>query len=108
MALYKGEFEALANRIRGLSPQHKLSCLLSGLKDEVRLPVRMLNPPTLIAAFGLAKIQEEYLLSCKRSYKGTHEQARPSLLGASKPSLLGALPMGNKPSKIPVNKISAA
>ena len=56
VALYKGEFEALANRIRGLSPQHKLSCFLSGLKDEVRLPVRMLNPPTLIATFGLAKI----------------------------------------------------
>ena len=44
VALYMGEFEALANRIRGLSPQHKLSCFLSGLKDEVRLPVRMLNP----------------------------------------------------------------
>ena len=106
MALYKGEFEALTNRSKGLSPQHKLSCFLSGLKDEVRLPVRMLNPPTLIAAFGLAKIQEEYLLSCKRSYKGTHEQARPSLLWASKP-LLGAPPMENRPSKISVKKISA-
>ena len=108
VALYKGEFEALANQIRGLSPQHKLSCFLSGLKDEVRLPVRMLNPSTLIAAFGLAKIQEEYLLSCKRSYKGTHEPARPSLLGASKPSLLRARPMENRPSKIPVKKINAA
>ena len=28
VALYKGEFEALANRILGLSPQHKLSCFL--------------------------------------------------------------------------------
>ena len=108
VALYEGEFEALANRIRGLSPQHKLSYFLSGLKDEVRLPVRMLNPPTLIAAFGLAKIQEEYLVSCKRSYKGIHEQARPSLLGASKPSLLGAPPMENRSSKILVKKISAA
>ena len=108
MALYKGEFEALANRIRGLSPQNKLSCFLSGLKDEVRLPVRMSNPFTLIAAFGLAKIQEEYLMSCKRSYKGTHEQVRPSLLGAPKPSLLGAPPMDSWPSKIPVKRISAA
>ena len=108
VALYKGEFEALANRIRGLSPQHKLSCFLSGLKDEVRLPVRMLNPLTLIAAFGLAKIQEEYLLSCKRSYKGTHEPIRPSLQGAPKPSLLGAPPMDNRPSRIPIKRISAA
>ena len=56
VALYKGEFEALANQIKGLSPKHKLSYFLSGLKDEVRLPIRMLNPPSLIAAFGLAKI----------------------------------------------------
>ena len=108
VALYKGEFEALANHIRGLSPQHKLSYFLSGLKDEVRLPMRMLNPPTLIAAFGLAKIQEVYLLSCKRSYKGTHEQARPPLLGVPKPSLLGAPPMENRSTKILVKKISAA
>ena len=59
MALYKGEFKVLANRIKGWSPQHKLSYFLSGLKDRVRLPMRTLNPSTLIAAFGLAKIQEE-------------------------------------------------
>ena len=67
VAAYKGEFEALSNRIRDLSPQHKLSCFLSGLKDEVRLPVRMLNPPTLNEAFGLAKIQEKYLMGCKKA-----------------------------------------
>nr|XP_023903579.1 uncharacterized protein LOC112015403 [Quercus suber] len=108
VASYKGEFEALANRIKGLSPQHKLRCFLSALKDEVRLPVRMLNPPSLIAAFGLAKIQEEYLLGCKRCYKGTHDQARPSLLGVPRPSLLGAAPVENRTTKIPVKKITAA
>ena len=70
----------------------------------MRLPVRMLNPPTLIAAFGLAKIQEEYLLGCKRSYKGTQDQARPSLLGV--PRL--AAPVDNRTTKIPVKKIIAA
>ena len=108
VALYKGEFKALANQIKGLSPQHKLSYFLSGLKNEVRLPVRMLNPPSLIAAFGLAKIQKEYLLGCKRSYKGTHDQTRPSLLGVPRPSLLGAAPIENKTTKIPVKKITAA
>ena len=33
VALYNEEVEVLANRIKGLSPQHKLSCFLSGLKD---------------------------------------------------------------------------
>ena len=83
-----------------MSPQHKLRSFLSGLKDEVRLPVRMLNPSSLTVAFGLAKIQEEYLLGCKRSYKGTHDQARPSLLGAAL--------IENKTTKIPVKKITAA
>ena len=91
-----------------MSPQHKLRSFLSGLKDEVRLPVRMLNPSSLTAAFELAKIQEEYLLGCKRSYKGRHDQARPSLLGVPKPSLLGAALIENKTTKIPVKKITAA
>ena len=40
----------------GLSESHKLSCFLSGLKDEIRLLVRMLMPKYLSEAFGLAKI----------------------------------------------------
>ena len=40
VALYKAKFEAVSNRIKGLSPLHKMSCFLSGLKDEIRLPVR--------------------------------------------------------------------
>ena len=89
-----------------MSSQHKLRSFLSGLKDEVRLPVRMLNPSSFTAAFGLAKIQEEYLLGW--SYKGTHDQARPSLLGVPKPSLLGAALIENRTTKIPVKKIIAA
>ena len=64
--VYKGQFELLSNRIRGLSDGHKLSCFLSGLKDEVRLPVKMLNLKNLNEAFGLAKIQEEYMNSSHR------------------------------------------
>ena len=66
VVVYKGQFEALSNRIGGLSEGHKLSCFLSGLKDEVGLPVKMLKPKNLNEAFGLAKIQEEYLNSSCR------------------------------------------
>ena len=69
MAVYKSKFEMLSNRIRNLSESHKLSCFLSGLRDEVRLAVRMQNPRTLSAAFGLAKIQEKYLSTCKKVYR---------------------------------------
>ena len=56
MVNYKGKFENLSNRIRDLSENHKLSCFLSGLKDEVRLRVKMLNTKTLNEAFNLANI----------------------------------------------------
>ena len=56
VSLYKTRFEMLSNRIKGLFAAHKLSCFLSGLRDEIRLPVRMLNPKSLNEAFGLAKI----------------------------------------------------
>ena len=54
---YKGNFKILSNRIKGLSESHKLSCFLSGRKDEIRLPVKMSVPKSLNDAFGLAKIQ---------------------------------------------------
>ena len=53
----------------GLSEAHKLSCFLIGLKIEIRLQICMLVPKSLNEAFGLAKIQEEYLISSKKSFK---------------------------------------
>lgn len=35
VAVYKAQFEALCNKLKGLSKRHKLSCFLSGLKDEI-------------------------------------------------------------------------
>jgi hypothetical protein len=68
---YTSQFEALSNRIRGISEKNRLSCFLSGLKDEIRVPVRMLNPASLVAAFGLAKLQEEYIQSSKRPLRAS-------------------------------------
>lgn len=63
---YKAQFEVISNRIKGLSEPHRFCCFLSGLRDEIRLPVRMLNLSSLHQAFGLAKIQEEYWISSRR------------------------------------------
>ena len=64
---YKAYFEALSNRIKELSKKHKLSCFFSGLRDEIRLLVKMFTLQNINLAFGLAKIQEEYLLSNKKT-----------------------------------------
>ena len=103
VSAYKGEFESLSNRIKCLSPQHKLSCFLSELKDEIRLSVRILNPPSLNANFGLAKIQEEYWMGCKKGARLLQEQGQSSILG---------LPKFNSPIKaktrIPIKRILLA
>ena len=75
VVVYIGQFEALSNKIRGLSNSHKLSYFLSGLKDEARLLVKMLNPKNLNGAFGLVKIQEEYLNSSCRGQRVPHKKS---------------------------------
>nr|XP_023879731.1 uncharacterized protein LOC111992135 [Quercus suber] len=100
---YKGNFEILSNRIKGLSESHKLSCFLSGLKDEIRLPVRMLVPKSLNDAFGLAKIQEEFLYSNKKSFRPVTEVSRPSILGL--PKLEGR---NDSKVKLPLQKLTSA
>jgi hypothetical protein len=69
VAVYKAEFEVLSNRLRNLTPEYKLSCFLSGLNEEIRLPVRLLAPTNLLQAFALAKIQEEYVATARKTFK---------------------------------------
>ena len=88
VALYTVEFEAVSYRVKGLSPLHKLSCFLSGLRDEIRLPVRMLNPQSLNEAFGLAKIQEEYVWSSRKSIRSHQESGNTSILGLPKSNVV--------------------
>jgi hypothetical protein len=113
VAEYTTQFEALSNRLRGVSDKNRLSCFLSGLKDEIRLPVRMLNPTSLVAAFGLAKLQEEYIQSSKRPLRTSsfpyprqqHWSSPAPQLPASSSQL--ALPTKNS-AGLPIQKISAA
>lgn len=58
VATYKTQFEVISKKMKGLSENYKLSCFLNGLKDKLRLLVRMLHPQNLNSTFGLAKIQE--------------------------------------------------
>ena len=78
VATYKSQFKALSNRIRNLSEPHKLSCFMTGLKDDVRLAVKMQGPRSLGEAYALANIQEEYLATCRRRYRPSFDNARNS------------------------------
>ena len=103
MFTYKSPFEMISNRIRNLPKSHKLSCFLSGLKDEVRLAVRMQNPRTLSAAFGLAKIQEEYLSTCKKMYKPFSESSK---VNWQEQALNKYNNKGETKTRVPIQKIT--
>lgn len=103
VSTYKAQFEALSNRIKELFEKHKLSCFLNGLRDEIRLPIRMLNPQNLSSAFGLAKIQEEYLFTSKKSTRPWIEVPKPSILGPPR-----TIKTDVKTSKFPVQRLLAA
>lgn len=59
IANYLSEFESLANRIVGLSPQDLLSSFIFGLKFEICREVLTQQPSSLSQATGLARLQEE-------------------------------------------------
>lgn len=94
---YKTKFDTLALKVQGLPKAHKLSCFLGGLKDEIRLPVRMFNPKSLVDAYSLAWIQEECVLNSPKNvwsvWRST--QLTQSHRGFSTDLLVGAVKGSN-------------
>ena len=68
----------------------------------MRLPVKMLHPKNLNEAFGLAKIQKEYLNSSRRSQRPSTDFAKPSILG---PKLEGKV---ESRLRLPLQRLSPA
>lgn len=56
---YQTEFEKLATQVSGLSEQFLINCFIGGLKEEIRLNVKMFRPTSLSSTIGLARLQEE-------------------------------------------------
>jgi hypothetical protein len=100
---YKERFEALSNRVRGVDDHNKVSCFLGGLKDEIRLPLRMFKPQTLLTTYGLAKVQEEHVLTGRRyrNVSGNFTTIPRSGVYGNQNSAIGA-----PKATVPVHKIS--
>jgi hypothetical protein len=64
---YKSQFEIISNQLKRLAEPYKLSCFLSGLREDIRFMVCMLNPSNLTMAFGTTKMQEENAGAFRRS-----------------------------------------
>ncbi|XP_020105551.1 uncharacterized protein LOC109722075 [Ananas comosus] len=66
---YQDKFDTLLNRVE-LSEEYAVSCFLSGLKEEIQIPIRMFQPRTLQRALSLAKLQELAVDGQGKVYKG--------------------------------------
>ncbi|XP_041009475.1 uncharacterized protein LOC121253540 [Juglans microcarpa x Juglans regia] len=107
VAEYKARFEALSNRLKRLPDSHKLSCFLSGLRDEIRLPLRMFKPVNLNAAFGLARIQEEYIVSSRRSTKTWGDKGSTSYFSNNQGGSISENTLRITRPAVPTRKISS-
>ncbi|KAF5470266.1 hypothetical protein F2P56_010790, partial [Juglans regia] len=102
---YKSKFEALSNRLGGLSESYKLSCFLSGLRDDIRLSVKMFKPEKLLTAYGLARIQEELFGAIRKNSKGLLPLPEPTNQKYPYHSPSTA-PKGPPKALVPVQKIN--
>nr|GEX02761.1 transposon Ty3-G Gag-Pol polyprotein [Tanacetum cinerariifolium] len=61
VATYVEAFERLSHRVDGLPEVFLLGCFIGGLKDEIRLEVKIKKPRNLSDAIGIARLVENKL-----------------------------------------------
>nr|GEZ26040.1 Ty3/gypsy retrotransposon protein [Tanacetum cinerariifolium] len=59
MVIYQETFERLSNRVEGLPESFLVGCFIGGLKDGIRLEVKLKKPRRLVEAMGMARLVEE-------------------------------------------------
>lgn len=99
---YKGQFKEHANRVRGLSESFKLSFFLNGLKEELKLTVKMMYPTSVSSAYALAKLQEENIQITKRALSKAFTQH------PVKPRVTNWTPKPNPTPNLNVKRITQA
>ncbi|KAG2701180.1 hypothetical protein I3760_06G032300 [Carya illinoinensis] len=105
---YKTRFENLSNRLKGLPKSVQLSCFLSGLKEEIRVTVTMFNPTNLIAAYNLARLQEQNVALARRYHRTPILPSNEPRLLKTPPSVHFEPPKGAVKPQLPVHKINQA
>ncbi|XP_052299962.1 uncharacterized protein LOC127903656 [Citrus sinensis] len=95
VAAYQEAFEKLSYQIDGL-PQHFLvGCFVAGLRDDVRLDVKIKQPRTLVDAIGVARLVEEQNLlqrKARTSYPFQTTTVMPRTMPNTTASVLGLPP----------------
>ncbi|XP_024195932.1 uncharacterized protein LOC112199106 [Rosa chinensis] len=79
VADYKARFTKLSCRAPRFSPGALLACFIGGLKEDIRVDVRDLNPKTLLEAYELAKIYEEKYVGHKHQFISAAAKSIPNI-----------------------------
>ncbi|KAH9699581.1 hypothetical protein KPL71_024420 [Citrus sinensis] len=99
VATYQEAFKKLSHQIDGL-PQHFLvGCFVAGLRDDVRLDVKIKQPRTLADAIGVARLVEERNLlqrKARTSYPFQTTSVMPRTMPNTTASVLGPPPAQKK------------
>ena len=66
VAPYQDSFEKLSHQIDGLPEGFLIGNFIAGLKDDIRLDVKIKHPKTLVEAIGVARLIEERNLLQRR------------------------------------------
>ena len=72
MATYQEAFESLSHQVDGLPEGFLIGCFVAGLRDDIRIDVKIKQPHTLADAIEVARLIEEHNLLHKKSSLPTH------------------------------------
>ena len=67
VAAYQEAFEKLSHQVDGLPESFLIGCFVAGLRDDVRIDVKIKQPHTLADAIGVARLIEERNLLQKKT-----------------------------------------
>jgi hypothetical protein len=59
IAAYQEEFEKLSYQVDGLLETFLIGCFITGLRDDIRLDVKIKHPTTLSETIGVVRLIEE-------------------------------------------------
>ncbi|KAJ8759120.1 hypothetical protein K2173_004127 [Erythroxylum novogranatense] len=109
LTTYQIEFEHLSNQVDDLPHHFLVGCFIAGLKDEIRLEVKIKQPRTLADAIGVARLVEEKnnLQKKKKTKNKKQQQQQQSSTrtswankSTSNQSLLGPIPKSSPSSSM--------
>ena len=92
---YQEAFEKLSHRVDGLPEPFLKGCFIAGLREEIRLDVKIKQPRSLAEAIGVARLVEERNTLQRKGtspYRSPINGAQPRSVSNNSPGLLGPPP----------------